>query len=122
MWAGAARRIAILFGVAIVVIALTSLVLGLLLGSSLSRAVSLGFYLVGSFFLVAAFFTGVRGPIRLRGDPGDEGPWGLGRKRGVRTATPEERKESHANTAIFVSLGLALIVVGVAADPRYSLY
>lgn len=122
MWAGAARRLAILFGAALGVVAAGSLVLGLLLGSSAGRALSLGFYAAGSFFLVVAFFVGNRGPIRLRGQPGDEGPWGLGRKGGVRLATPDERRESIANTAIFVSLGLVLIVAGVVADPRNSLY
>jgi hypothetical protein len=122
MWGGAARRIVKLVGGAVVVIVLVSLVLGLLFDTSAARAVSLGFYLVGCFLLVAGFFMGARGPIRLRGDPGDEGPWGLGRKRGVRMATPDERRDSTANTAIFVSLGFVLIVFGVIADSRFSLY
>jgi hypothetical protein len=122
VWAGAARRIAKLVGVSVAVIVVVSIVLGLGLGSSIGRAVSLGFYLVGTFLLVTGFFMGIRGPIRLRGEPGEEGPWGLGRRRGVRMATPDERRDSSASTAIFVSLGFVLIVFGVLADSRFSLY
>jgi hypothetical protein len=122
VWAAAARRFLILLGAVAGVVAAASLGLGLALGTSLTRAVSVGFYLVGAFLLVAGFFMGNRGPARLRGEPGDEGPWGLGRKHGVRLATSEERQEALANTAIFVTLGLALIVAGVLADSRYDLY
>jgi hypothetical protein len=122
MWAAAARRIAILFGAALAVVAAVSLVLGLLLGASPGRAVSLGFYLAGCFCIVVGFFVGIRGPVRLRGKPGDEGPWGLGKKGGVRLATLDERREGLANTALFLALGLVLIVAGVASDPRYELY
>jgi hypothetical protein len=96
--------------------------LGLALGSSVSRAVSLGFYLTGAFLLVAGFFVGNRGPARLRGHPGDEGVWGLGRRKGVRLATAEEQAEAVSTTTIFVTVGLLLIVIGVIADSRYSLY
>ena len=122
MWAAAARRFLTLLGVTAAVVAAASALLGLLLGTSGWRSVSVGFYLVGSFLLVAGFFMGNRGPTRLRGEPGEEGVWGLGRKKGVRMATADERREALANTAIFVTLGVALIVVGVLADSRYDLY
>lgn len=122
MWAAAARRFLALLGITAGVVAAASALLGLLLGTSVWRSVSVGFYLVGSFLLVAGFFMGNRGPTRLRGEPGEEGVWGLGRKKGVRMATADERREALANTAIFVTLGVALIVVGVLADSRYDLY
>jgi hypothetical protein len=122
MWAAAARRFLTLLGITAAVVAAASALLGLLLGTSVWRSVSVGFYLVGSFLLVAGFFMGNRGPTRLRGEPGEEGVWGLGRKKGVRMATADERREALANTAIFVTLGVALIVVGVLADSRYDLY
>jgi uncharacterized membrane protein HdeD (DUF308 family) len=122
MWAAAARRFLTLLGITAGVVAAASALLGLLLGTSVWRSVSVGFYLVGSFLLVAGFFMGNRGPTRLRGEPGEEGIWGLGRKKGVRLATADERRETLANTAIFVTLGVALIVVGVVADSRYDLY
>jgi hypothetical protein len=122
MLAAGARRFALLVGALSAGIVLVSALLGLALGSSLSRAVSLGFYLTGAFLLVAGFFVGNRGPARLRGQPGDEGVWGLGRRKGVRVATAEERAEAVSTTTIFVTVGLLLILVGVIADPRYSLY
>jgi hypothetical protein len=122
MLAAAARRFALLFGALTAGIVLVSAFLGLALGSSLSRAVSLGFYLTGTFLLVAGFFLGNRGPARLRGQPGEEGVWGLGRRKGVRLATPEEQAEAVSTTTIFVTVGVLLILVGVIADSRYSLY
>jgi hypothetical protein len=122
MWAAAARRFLTLLGARVGVVAAGSVLVGVVLGTSVWRSVSVGFYLVGSFLLVAGFFMGNRGPTRLRGEPGEEGVWGLGRKKGVRMATADERREALANTAIFVTLGVALIVVGVVADSRYDLY
>ena len=121
MLLAAARRFVLLFAGAIGAILVCSTLLGLLFGSSLQRSISLGFYLVGSFMLVAGFFMGNRGPARLKGEPGSEGPWGFGTRKSLRWATPEEREDSLNTSAIFVALGIALIVLGVAADNRYSL-
>jgi hypothetical protein len=121
VWRAAARRFLQLLGGSLAVVAAASLLLGLLLGSSVQRALSLGFYLVGSFLLVAGFFLGNRGPARLKGPPGDEGPWGVGSKRKIRWATAEEREEALASSAVFVTLGLALIAMGVVFDNRYEL-
>ena len=106
--------------------ALVSLGAGLALGSPLDRAVSVGLYLVGSFLLVAGFFVGNRGPARLKGDdsevPAAAGMFGVGvGSRRLRWATPAEREEALANSAIFVSLGFALILLGIAADSRTHL-
>jgi hypothetical protein len=122
MLAAAARRfLLLLLGVAAAV-AVVSLLLGLALDASLTRSLSLGFYAMGAFLLVAGFFMGSRGPARLRGQPGDEGVWGLGRKSGVRLATPEESADAVATTAVFLAVGVAMLVLGVLADSRYSLY
>jgi hypothetical protein len=96
---------------------LISLSFALLLGESVSRAVSVGFYLVGAFLTVAGFFVGNRGPVRLKRDVGVP----LFGSRIVRWATPEEREESINTSAIYVVLGFALIFLGVLADTRYSL-
>jgi hypothetical protein len=45
---GAARRIVLLFGASIVVIAVVSALIGLALGGSASRSAATGLYLVGS--------------------------------------------------------------------------
>jgi hypothetical protein len=39
----------------------------------------------------------------------------------MRHATLEEREDSLNNSAVFVALGLALIILGVLADTRYRL-
>jgi hypothetical protein len=119
---GAARRFLLLLGGVTGSVLLLSALLGLALGASLSRAISVGFYVVGAFLLMAGFFMGNRGPTRLRGEPGDEGLFGLGRKRGVRMATAEERADALSTTAVFISVGFILIVFGVVADSRYGLF
>lgn len=117
MWTAALRRLAGLFVLAVGITALAALSFALLLGESVSRAVSVGFYLVGSFLTIAGFFVGNRGPVRLKRDVGVP----LFGSRIVRWATPEEREDSINTSAIYVVLGFALIFLGVLADTRYSL-
>jgi hypothetical protein len=114
----ALRRLLVLIVVAAVFTVVGSLVLGLLLGASLSRSIAIGFYLVGSFWLVSGFFVGNRGPVRLKSDIGAP----LFGSRFVRWATPEEREETINMSAIYVVLGFVLILFGFAADTRYSLF
>lgn len=122
----AARRIVFLLALATGVTALFSLLVGLALGTSVSRALSVGFYLVGCFLLVAGFFVGNRGPARFKGDETEGGAVGgmfgvgIGGRR-LRWATPEEREEALSNSAVFVALGFVLILVGVIADSRVAL-
>jgi hypothetical protein len=100
-----------------------SLAISLLTGSSVSRSLSIGFYLIGSFLLISGFFLGNRGPVRPKGDdPGVPifGP--LVRHRMLRWATPEERDESLSVSVVFVALGVVLILFGLLADTRYKLY
>lgn len=105
---------------AVLATAAVSLAIGLLLGASASRSVSLGFYLVGSFLLISGFFVGNRGPVRVKGDPGF-GMFGIFRDRRLRWATGSEQSESISLSFAFVALGVVLIVLGVVADTRYSL-
>jgi hypothetical protein len=114
----ALRRLLVLIVVAAGLTAIGSLILGLLLGASLTRSVAIGFYLVGSFWLVSGFFVGNRGPVRLKNDLGAP----LFGSRFVRWATPEEREETINMSAVYVVLGFVLILFGFAADTRYSLF
>ena len=103
-----------------------SMLAGLLVGADLDRSVSTGLYIVGCFFLVLGFFSGVRGPVRPRGqdDEGEPGGnlFGVGLSgRGARTATSEERADARATTWLFISLGMALIVAGIVTDSRVGL-
>ena len=118
MYRAAARRLLKLLGGLVLATAVVSLLAGLVLGSPLTRALSLGYYCVGSFLLIAGFFLGNRGPARQR----DDRPSLLFGSRFVRWATPEERDDAINSSAVFVTLGLALIIVGVLADTRYSLF
>ncbi len=122
MLLAAARRFLALLVLASAVTIAGSLLFGALIGSSVSRSVSVGFYLVGSFLLVGGFFMGNRGPLRLKND--DEASsflpfWG---SRVVRWATAEEQEQTINLSAIFVALGFALIMLGFAVDSRYTVF
>jgi hypothetical protein len=106
----------LLAGISVLIVA-TAGVFGVVVGSSFGRAISVGFYIFGSIILIGGFFVGSRGPLRPRG----EGAFLL-RPRSVRRATPAEREEALNMSAILVVLGLVLIVVGVAFDPRQRLF
>ena len=119
MLVAALRRFTtLLVGAAAVTVA-GSLLFALAIGAAVERAVSVGFYLVGSFLVVAGFFVGNRGPVRTKDDR--PGFLFLGSHR-RRWATHEEREGALNDSAIFVTLGAVLIVLGVAADSRYDLF
>jgi hypothetical protein len=114
--AAARRYFTLLAGIAAVT-TVVSLLLGLAAGSGLNRSISLGFYIVGSFVLIAGFFIGNRGPARLEGE--EHG--GLLGPRRLRWATREERVLTLNESAIFVSIGFLLLVVGALVDQRVRL-
>ena len=118
MWRGAARRFGLMLGGVAGVTALVAALLGLVVGSSLSRAVSLGFYAVGSFLVIIGFFIGNRGPIRAKGE--DAALLGLFPIR-RRWADPDEHAGTINDSALLVVLGFVLIVLGIAVDTRYDL-
>ncbi|HET9286751.1 MAG TPA: hypothetical protein VFO26_04255 [Gaiella sp.] len=124
----AARRIVLLFGSAIVLIAALAAAIGLALGSSAARSAATGLYLVGCFLLVLGVFAGVRGPLRPSGEPGEDGDaigslLGVGIfSKGVRTATSDERADAHSTAWLFLAMGMAMIIVGIAVDPRTKLF
>ena len=117
MWGAAGRRFLGLFLLASGITLAASLAIGLPLGAGVSRAISVGFYCVGSFLLVSGFFVGNRGPVRLKRDVGVP----LLGSRYMRWATPAEREETINLSAIFVVLGFVLIIVGVLTDTRHEL-
>jgi hypothetical protein len=123
MLVGALRRFAGLLLVLAAATVVCSLAIGLAAGSTVSRSLSIGFYLIGSFLLISGFFVGNRGPVRPKGDdPGVPFFGPLMRHRMLRWATPEEREESLSISVVFVALGVVLILFGVVADTRYKLY
>jgi hypothetical protein len=125
MLAAAGRRFAGLLLLASILTIAGSLFFGLLAGASMSRAISLGFYLIGSFLLVGGFFVGNRGPVRLKKEDAAGGMPILGLPllggRSMRWATPDEREEAISMSAVLVALGLVLILIGVVVDSRVTL-
>jgi hypothetical protein len=117
VWKAALRRFVVLLAGIAGVTGGLSLLGGLLGGGSVDRAVAVGFYLVGSFMLIAGFFIGNRGPVRPKGT----GPMLFG-SRIMRWATPLEREESLNESALFVTLGFVLILIGVAVDGRSGFF
>jgi len=96
-----------------------ALLLTALVGWNVNRAVSTGFDLVGCFLLVVGFFIGNRGPVRPKG--ADAVPL-FGGHSGMRWADPNEREESMSDSAVFVSVGVAMIIIGIVIDSRYRLF
>src|SRR3954451_20828920 len=111
----ALRRLVLLVALASAVTTVVSVLLGLLVGAELDRALSLGFYGLGCFLMVAGFFVGNRGPARVKSEPAG---WimlpipGLG-SAPLRWAPLAEQHETINNSAVFIVLGLILVVIGV---------
>ena len=106
-----------------VFVAVCSVFVGLLFGADLRRSISLGLYGVGSLFVIIGVFYGIRPPVRTTGGGGSPGIFGsLAAGGGIaRWADREDIEESLGLSAVFVSIGLLLIVIGVAIDPRSRL-
>lgn len=120
----ALRRLALLIVGCCVVTVVGSVLLGLLVGSSLDRSVSLGFYGVGCFLMVAGFFIGNRGPSRVKSEEAQGAaamPFPFMGGRRLRWASADEQNETINNSAIFIVLGLILVLIGVLVDSRHSL-
>jgi hypothetical protein len=119
----AARRLTLLVLGCSVLTAGLSALFGELVGASLDRAVSLGFYGLGCFLMVSGFFVGNRGPARVKSEASG---WsmlplpGFGERR-LRWASLDEQNETINNSAVFIVLGLILILIGVIVDSRHSL-
>jgi hypothetical protein len=123
MWLAALRRFSQLLVTVGVPTLVGSILFGLLLGASLSRSIALGFYLVGSFLMIAGFFFGNRGPVRPRGaeDMLFAGLFPTSSRR-LRWATRQENDEAINFSAVFVALGFVLILLGVASDNKHALF
>ena len=119
----ALRRLAVLVVLCSAVTVVGSVALGLLAGASLDRAISLGFYGLGCFLMVSGFFVGNRGPARVKSETAGSSILplpGMGDRR-LRWATLDEQNETINNSAIFIVLGLVLVLIGVVVDSHHSL-
>lgn len=106
------RRFLFIFGVAAVAVGVVSVVIALALGARLTRSIALGYYLSGATLLIGGFFLGNRGPVRAKRNE----PIPIFGARFVRWASREELDEAINTSAVYVSLGFALILVGVVTD------
>ncbi len=111
----ALRRFLVLLALTAGITTAGSIAFGALGGASLSRSISVGFYLVGSFLLIAGFFVGNRGPARPKQDAPILGP------RLMRWATASETEDALNTSAVFVVLGFVLILLGLLVDSRLRL-
>jgi hypothetical protein len=118
------RRLFLLLAGAVGVTAAGSVLVGLVVGSSLGRALTIGFYLAGCFVLVAGFFVANRGPARVKSETAASGglfPF-VGGGRRLRWATLGEQNESINLSAVFVVMGLVLVAIGALFDSRHSFF
>jgi hypothetical protein len=118
MIAAAARRFLTLVAGIAGATAVSSLLLGLLLGAPPSRSVAVGLYLVGCALLLGGFFVGNRGHFRVANE---EGLVGLRVPRGVRVASGDEQAESFNMTGLLVVAGIVLLALGAAVDSNARL-
>ena len=77
--------------------------------------------------VLAGVRQGGAGPLRPAGEAEDVEPMGalLGVgifSKGMRHATTDEREDARCTTWLFLALGLVMVVVGIAVDPRTSLF
>ena len=117
------RRLAVIIISIAALTALGGFLVGLLLGASAERAVSVGFYLVGCFFLVSGFFVGNRGPARVKSEsPGFTMlPMPGFASRRLRWASAEEQEETISHSGLFIALGAIMVVIGTVVDTHRSL-
>jgi len=106
-----------MLGTLVVGTAVVSLVIGFLFGASVSRSLSVGWYIVGCALLAGGFFVGNRGPSR----PPGEGWSTFSVQRWVRWASPDEQHESISLSALLIAVGFVVIVLGAIADSRHAL-
>jgi hypothetical protein len=124
------RRLAIAFGGIFTLTIVISAIIGALAHSSLERAIAVGFYIAGAAVLVGCFIFGLKGPVRADYGTSEhpEQPLGAAQPglpmrsvlmpRSIRRATPEERVESRRNSLALFVLGIVLIVIAAAFDPK----
>lgn len=120
MLAGAARRIAVIYGVVVGGAVVVAVVLGAAAGANLERAVAVGLYVAGAALLVGCFFTGVRGPLRGVSRTGETVP--LFGAKSVRRATPDERSEATRMSLLLFVMGIVTVVLGSLADPSHRAF
>ncbi len=121
MFRAAIRRIVAVLAVVVGGTAAIAAATGALAGKSIAHSVAIGFYVVGATVLIGSFVLGVRGPFRPdwkeeAGVQDAQIPSPV-RRRGIHTASAEERTESRRNSLGLFAFGLFLVLIGTVVDP-----
>lgn len=111
----AARRLLLLLAAVSAIVVAVGLFFAALGAGSVDRAVSLGFYGVGSFLVLGGFLLGNRGPYRS----GRSRRGGLGRE--LQRSTPDETRDTINMAILLTVLGFVLLAIGVIIDSRFRL-
>ena len=98
------RRLVVAFGVAALITAGLSLVIGPALGNSIQRSLSIGYMLAGSLVMMIGLGAGMRG----FGRPSDDGPTVIHERVG--------------SSALLIVIGASLVFVGIGLDPRTAIF
>jgi len=123
MWLAGLRRLALLVVACVALTALGGL-FSAAIGNSFERSFSLGLYLLGAFLMIAGFFVGNRGPSRVRSETAGSTftPFPLFGSRQLRWATLGEQNDAINHSAVFIGLGVILVLLGIFVDSRHSLF
>ncbi|HEY6962840.1 MAG TPA: hypothetical protein VI408_13205 [Gaiellaceae bacterium] len=114
------RRLVVIYAAIVAVTVVLSAGVGLLAGSSLARALAVGFYVAGAVLLLGCFVFGVRGPLRGEARTG-EGAGLVGARR-VRRATTDERSEATRTAILLFAFGISLVILGSLLDPAHTTF
>jgi hypothetical protein len=116
------RRFGVLLAVVLVATTVVSAALGLATGTGFRRAVSLGFYGVGSVLVVGAMFASGRPPVKLDDAAGEQRrSWLSGPAGRARFATADERRDLFGVSWLLLALGLSVVTAGLLVDGRHRL-
>lgn len=118
MLLAALRRLATIVALAVGAGCLLGLAIAGVSHDPLRRGLALGLYVSGAGLAAFGVLLGSRPPVRGKGDGGFIG---LGRWMGggVRFATREEHDQAINLPALFVTVGVLLILIGFGVDTRH---
>ena len=93
---------------------------GLLVDASIPRSIAVGFYLVGCFVLLGAFFFGNRGPVRPL-EMKTQAACSASARAGC-AGRPGRARGGDQGASGLLPLGVVLILLGIAWDTKHSLF
>lgn len=123
------RRLLVIVVVVLGATAALSAALGALAGD-VRHALAVGYYLVGAAVLLGSLALGIRGPMRVDREIDETerpafafGPIPLpSRRRTLRKATDEERREARLGSLGLFVFGVALVLLGAVVDPSRHVF